>query len=460
MLLLMTTSWSHASAAMLHTTYADALVSACVEEHFVPVHVDADLRPDIGERYALDGWPATVLLTPGGDTLAGVHLLDPARLCEWLGRAATLARDHRAEIDVRAAAGRRTRQPAPPLTPEAPDARLVQKIAGAIMARADVMHGGFRDEPKRLDGDALLFLIRYAAVAEDTDAATHVQRTLDRLDASPLVQEDGLLARCALGNSWDQVSSDCDLATQVAGLRVFAEAAAAYRSERYLARARALASRLWNGWRERGSQEERHLPGQAPAMWHAPSGAGSPATTDLMAELASSRLAAAVVLEDPDLAAAAVSALEQSVLSTYRPGQGVLHSTVPDAPRLLSDHVHVVAALLDAHAVTGEAPYAMLAEELGRFAISAFFDADAGALRDRVHDDGDLARLAEPWHPFRANAAAISAWRRLAVTAGEPEFEAVAARALSWAAGCWRRQGLQAAACGLAALDLIDWRPS
>ena len=30
----------------------------------VPVRVDADRRPDVNERYNLEGWPTTALLTP------------------------------------------------------------------------------------------------------------------------------------------------------------------------------------------------------------------------------------------------------------------------------------------------------------------------------------------------------------------------------------------------------------
>ena len=38
---------------------------------FVPVRVDADRRPDIGERYSLGGWPTTAFLTPDGRLVGG-----------------------------------------------------------------------------------------------------------------------------------------------------------------------------------------------------------------------------------------------------------------------------------------------------------------------------------------------------------------------------------------------------
>ena len=42
---------------------------------FVPVRVDADRRPDVNERYNLDGWPTTALLTPSGEMLTGTTYL-------------------------------------------------------------------------------------------------------------------------------------------------------------------------------------------------------------------------------------------------------------------------------------------------------------------------------------------------------------------------------------------------
>jgi uncharacterized protein YyaL (SSP411 family) len=45
-------------------TWADPEVAALVRDHFVAVRVDADARPDVAERYAAWGWPATAVLSP------------------------------------------------------------------------------------------------------------------------------------------------------------------------------------------------------------------------------------------------------------------------------------------------------------------------------------------------------------------------------------------------------------
>src|SRR5688500_10183917 len=75
-LLSLVTAWSDECAAMDQTTYVEPDVVSLIEERFVAVRVDADRRPDVNERYNLGGWPSTVFLTSGGDTLSGATYLD------------------------------------------------------------------------------------------------------------------------------------------------------------------------------------------------------------------------------------------------------------------------------------------------------------------------------------------------------------------------------------------------
>ena len=56
-------SWCHWCHVMDHETYADPEVAALLRDHFMTIRVDADARPDLAERYADWGWPATVVLT-------------------------------------------------------------------------------------------------------------------------------------------------------------------------------------------------------------------------------------------------------------------------------------------------------------------------------------------------------------------------------------------------------------
>ena len=55
--------WCH---AMNSETWAEPDVRGVLKDHFIPVYVDQDSRPDISQRYERWGWPATIIFGPDG----------------------------------------------------------------------------------------------------------------------------------------------------------------------------------------------------------------------------------------------------------------------------------------------------------------------------------------------------------------------------------------------------------
>ncbi len=87
--------WCHWCHVMDDTTYRDPRIVEAIDKRFVPVRVDIDARPDLAERYAEWGWPATVVLSPDALELGKFRgYMPPERLVEILG-----------SIDARAAEG-------------------------------------------------------------------------------------------------------------------------------------------------------------------------------------------------------------------------------------------------------------------------------------------------------------------------------------------------------------------
>lgn len=416
---------------MERLAFGDPRVAAMASDRCVPVRVDADLRPDISERYALDGWPSTLLLTGTGEILRGGNYFDAGALADLLEGTSAAYRAAKDDLDRRAADARARRVArAAEAAPGGPAREVAPEIAAFLLDQVDTA-GGFRGGPKYLHADAILFLLRYGA-SRSLDAATAAAlRTLDVADASPLCAEDGRVFRCAARADWTEPATELCAESHVAALRAFVEGAVAGDGNRHIGRVRRIAE-------------------FAASRWLA--GEGERLVTDVAAELAAACLSAARVLDDGALGQRAIAAMERAILATYRPGRGVAHFEGAGAPVLLSDHVSAIRALLDAHEATGAVPYSMLAEELGHFLVRSLFDERASSFRDRLHADGDLGRLAEPLYPFRQNALAAAALQRLASVSGEPAFAEASARTLAWCASRWRAHGLDAAACGLAAL--------
>jgi uncharacterized protein YyaL (SSP411 family) len=71
--------WCHWCHVMDDKTYGNPEIAKFINEHFVPIKIDSDARPDLNERFQLivsalvghGGWPLTVFMTPDGHVFFG-----------------------------------------------------------------------------------------------------------------------------------------------------------------------------------------------------------------------------------------------------------------------------------------------------------------------------------------------------------------------------------------------------
>lgn len=72
--------WCHWCHVMEAVTYHDPAVRKILDQHFIAVKVDIDSRPDLEERYADYGWPATVIFSPDAAELGKYRgYIDPEK---------------------------------------------------------------------------------------------------------------------------------------------------------------------------------------------------------------------------------------------------------------------------------------------------------------------------------------------------------------------------------------------
>ena len=83
-LLSVTASWCQFCRNMDEQTYGNEAIIQYINEHFVPVRVDSEQRPEINTRYAMGGLPSTGVLTPGGDVVWGGTFLPPDGMAQLL----------------------------------------------------------------------------------------------------------------------------------------------------------------------------------------------------------------------------------------------------------------------------------------------------------------------------------------------------------------------------------------
>ncbi|MEX2663576.1 MAG: hypothetical protein WD227_16715, partial [Vicinamibacterales bacterium] len=300
----------------------------------------------------------------------------------------------------------------------------------------DEAHAGFGGTPKFPHTAPVRLALDLYAESGDPVMLERAVRTLDAMGWGGLYDETGGgFFRCAAQADWSGAHGEKLLPDNAALLDLYVHAGTVAGHERWFARAVDVVHFI-----------ERKLIAANGAWRLTECAEPGRQFTDSNAVTASAMLHAARIFDDEALGTRALDALERVLLSSYRPGQGVAHSAA-GVRGLLTDHVTMAAANLDAWESTGNIVYRMMAEELMHVAIRTMGDEAAGGFFDRaiVDEDGDCGLLSVRVKPFVLNCDAAVVLRRLAEAADDPDFARQAAAALEAVGGRAASQGPLAA---------------
>ncbi len=188
-----TCHWCH---VMEHESFEDEEVGEFINEHFIPIKVDREERPDVDDVYMTvtqamtqrGGWPMTVMMTPGKKPFfAGTYFPRNPRagapgimdVLTQLSKA--WEEDNEKVMEV---ANGFTEQlvefvknsPGGALKPEVLDAAYE-----GLKERYDPEHGGFAMKPKFPVPPNLMFLMRHHKRTGEADALAMVEKTLGEM---------------------------------------------------------------------------------------------------------------------------------------------------------------------------------------------------------------------------------------------------------------------------------------
>ena len=180
-LLALSAVWCHWCHVMDETTYSDADVIAYINENFIPVRVDADMRPDIDDLYNQGGWPSTLVLTPGGHIVRGGTYVPPEDMVSWLKKGVAAFGNVRKGIAEK-------RKERPRRWPEAPPTKEgdLKMMVGVLRLDFDGQHGGFGRPQKFPNPEAIDFLLSEFTRSGDEEIKRMITRTLDGMDAGEI----------------------------------------------------------------------------------------------------------------------------------------------------------------------------------------------------------------------------------------------------------------------------------
>jgi uncharacterized protein YyaL (SSP411 family) len=186
-----TCHWWH---VLEHESFEDPAIAAFLNEHFIPVKVDREERPDVDRVYMTfvqgttgsGGWPMSVWLTPDLKPFYGGTYYPPTSRWNRPGFIDLLQELHRAWTDRRdqiEQSARSVTEQLQNISPSAPAAALpspevLASIATQFRNTFDRRYGGFGNAPKFPRPSELLFLMREFARSGNADAREMALSTL------------------------------------------------------------------------------------------------------------------------------------------------------------------------------------------------------------------------------------------------------------------------------------------
>ena len=458
----LTALWCHACHVMEETTYTDPDIIAMLNDRFVPIRVDTDLRPDIEARYRKGGWPTTSILLPTGEILFQANSLDPEDLGEALQESDVLYRTQKqdlvryaAEVWAKVEAARKAR-----VHPNGPVNFEVVEQSVLIMTQSfDEVNGGFREAPKFFEPEAITLAFHLGHERSDDALRRMALLTLDR-QVRLVDPVWGGFYRYAERADWTHPHYEKMLNIQALNLQNYLEAYQVTRDHQYRkvvegtiryvtrflsdqvnggfyasqdadAKAPGLPGQFIEGERYFVLGEAQRLAAGVPQVDHA-------IYTGWNGIMVTSYLKAYQVLGDRHVREFALKTLNRLHRERYREGRGMAHVMVKGQLQgfgWLADQVFFAMALMEAAVTTDEQAYLHKAELLAADLVRNLEDSKGGGFYDRIPSGSDQGLLKFPQKPLEENVHTARLFCDLFYLTGKPAYRDLAERTLQFVLG-------------------------
>lgn len=457
--------WCHWCHVMDRSTYADPEVARVVNEGFVPIRVDNDLRPDINRRFNQGGWPTTAFLTPDGDLIAGATYLTAEQMRRVLDQVAQAYSRDGDELKRRAAARRARHRPGLlPAHGETLGWHLVNYARDAAIAEFDAEHGGFGSEPKFPHPWTLRLLATEFARTGELACAEALALTLETMgERGTYDQVEGGFFRYSTDREWKvpHFEKMCEdnaalISIYLDGARLLGRPDLADKARHALGWVARVLTDSAGGFR--GSQD-------ADEAYYALSDARERAArsapfvdpriyTQWSSAMAVTHLQAAAALAAPEYAERGLAALDRLLAEGLTEAGGVVRVLGAGTPGFAADQAEAIFALAVAHRYTGRDLYLQAGLRIAGWSLDQLHDPTEKTFADRPPGSGEGA-LAVRQAPAEDNAAFARAFIALADETGEAKYLEIARGALEAYLGAYRRLGLFASGLACAAANLL-----
>jgi len=436
-LFVLTVDWSRASQRLVDETLRDPEILRTINTGYITVAVNADLRPDIRERYQTGAWPALEFLIPGGQPLLSqVNDLGVAKPITtsatdketllFLLREGIVYWGRWTELLVRVGQTWAEREGPEDTVPGAVDADTSEWVARWLLGNADRLEGGF-GASARYFAPAVEAYAGLRAVRGMPALRGHSRFTLERLLASPLYDaREGGMHRLAAGPGYEGIQYEKMLEGNALLARALVASIRDADSEALrkglTETARYIVQVL--GREEGGFHLAQGADPSSPdggAYWQDDSRRGEAPPVDAIvlsgpnATAGAALVRTAILLDDDEIFRAGVAALDLVHERAFQRGRGVRHAIVPEGdPRVyLVAQADVALGFADAYESTGDSRYLAAARDIADFALTNLKGPQESTLRDHLPDANPLGLLRNDRRPLRPNVRLARALLRL-----------------------------------------------
>ncbi|MBI1969220.1 thioredoxin domain-containing protein, partial [Candidatus Woesearchaeota archaeon] len=192
--------WCHWCHRMDRDNYERKEIYAYINQHFVPIKVDIDKRPDIRERYNFGGFPTTAFLAPDGSIITGTTYVFPEHFLSVLqdiqSKYAELQKQTMQQHSERPAL-------IPEILNEEKAAAIIKNIADMLKIHFDDAYGGFGMQPKFPAPEAIVFCLERYQETRDELLLTIATKTLDGMQGI-FDEEEGGFFRYSVTRDWNE----------------------------------------------------------------------------------------------------------------------------------------------------------------------------------------------------------------------------------------------------------------
>jgi uncharacterized protein YyaL (SSP411 family) len=400
-LLSLSAVWCHWCHVMDETTYSDEDVIRFINENFIPVRVDADMRPDIDTLYNQGGWPSTLVLKAAGDIIHGGTYIPPEEMISWLERSLVLYKEQSGKV------GKGKKEKAGESSISPPEESDIGKTVRFLKSEFDEQYGGFGGPQKFPNPDAINFLLTEFARKGDAEAKEIVIKTLDEMAQGEIHDAvDGGFFRYATRSNWSSPHYEKMLGLNAEVAKTYAFAYQVFRKPLYkkitietmdYIIGTLLDSQEGLFYGSQDADERYYASGKRAGLMRPNIDTIYYAGPN--ARMISALVAAYGATERAEYLKYATRAADSMIRDLYSPKDGIsrfYRNGEKGLKGLLEENALFGQALLDLYGATGRQTYIAVSRDVGRLLVDKFIDRANGGFRPSLG-----TTLVEPSAPGR-----------------------------------------------------------